>query len=310
MRKPNDKRLGFTLIELLVVIAIIAILIALLLPAVQQARESARRTQCKNHLHEIGLALHNYHDPADTFPPGTVHGEWESGKNAIFWSWMAHILPYMDQAPLHDNIDQLRAAWPPVDPWGHAQNLAVAQSKLGFYQCPSSPRGMLDDGFDRYGLTEYLGSSGTNGAGFSGNTTAAYCANNGYFNCNDGVFFGNSKIGFRDMTDGTSVTICVGERPPPEAADWGWWTGPGATNWCPNGALDVLLPTENYYGVGGLRDGLTNDPYPLYHWWSFHQGGAHFLMGDGAVKFISYSIDHNLLIALASRNGNEPVAPF
>lgn len=310
MRSSASQKRGFTLIELLVVIAIIAILIALLLPAVQQAREAARRTQCKNHLHEMGLALSNYHDSFLVFPPGQTHSNWMAGSYSIFWSWLAHILPNMDQAPLYNNIDFRSASWPPYAPYGNAQNLAVVQQKLPFYVCPSSPRGEAVDPGDRYALTEYLGSSGSNGAGFTGTVSASFCANNGYFDCNDGVFFGNSKIGYRDLTDGASSTLLVGERPAPEDAGWGWWGGPGATNWCPNGTLDVLLPTENYFGLGGLRQGLVNDPYPLYHWWSFHEGGAHFLFCDGHVGFLSYSMDHNTLIGLSTRKGQEVVSGF
>ena len=300
---------GFTLIELLVVIAIIAILIALLLPAVQQARESARRTECKSRLKQLALALHNYHDVHRTFPPGTTHANWNPNSRSVYWSWIGHSLPYLDQATLYSQIDFDYAAWPPAR--SVPQNMAVVSEKLTMLRCPSSPRGEGVDSTDGYTLTEYLGSSGNMGVGFTTNVSASACAANaGGLVYNTGLFFGNSAIRMRDVTDGSSSTLAIGERPAAEAANWGWWTGPGATNWCPTGSIDVLLPTENYWGLGGLRNGGPNDPNEVLHWWSYHAGGAQFAFADGHIKFLSYSIDHKTLVALSTRGGAEVIGDF
>lgn len=316
------RRRGFTLIELLVVIAIIAVLIALLLPAVQQAREAARRSQCKNNLKQIGLALHNYHDTFNTFPPGQTHTNFQGGRS-IFWSWITFTLPYIDQAPLYSTIDFGFGSWP--NSWASASgsanspNVLAQRKRLTVYVCPSSPSSEAVDA-DPTSLrtvTEYLGSSGDNGAFFSGWPNGVseprYCNQAGGLSgiiSNTGIFFGNSRVGMRDVTDGTSNTLMVGERPAPADASWGWWSGPGSTNACPNGFLDVLLPTENYWKIGGLRASGPSDPYPLYHWWSHHVGGAQFLFADGHVQFLSNSIDHRTLMSLSTRAGGEVVGEF
>ena len=146
MRRDSRRRLGFTLIELLVVIAIIAILIALLLPAVQQAREAARRTQCKNNLKQIGLAMHNYHDVYTTFPPGHMFDTTIPGGNANsfqhpeMWAWGAFILPFVDQAPLFNqlNVSQRRL----TDLLAEGPDVAaLIQIPLSVYHCPSDPGG-------------------------------------------------------------------------------------------------------------------------------------------------------------------------
>ncbi len=302
------RRTGFTLIELLVVIAIIAVLIALLMPAVQQAREAARRTQCKNNLKQLGIALHTYHDSHNGLPPGTVHTDWISGRRSFAWSWIAMILPYLDQGPTYAKADFRYAAWPPS--WSTPANQEVVGTHVPVLACPSSPRSRerSDDG---YALTHYLGSSGDSAAAFMNSTlSASFCASTTAIpNPNSGVLFGNSFVKLTDIRDGTSNTLCVGERPPAEEYDWGWWTGPGATNWCPNGSLDVVLATENYYRLGGLRDGKNESPIlQLVHWWSFHPGGAHFLLADGHVKFFGYSMDHDVLVGMSTANGGETSA--
>jgi prepilin-type N-terminal cleavage/methylation domain-containing protein len=134
-RRPR----GFTLIELLVVIAIIAILVALLLPAVQQAREAARRSQCKSNLKQLGVALHNYHDVHSVFPPGCVNQEGDTAnpddRDRLNWTWPVYLMPYMDQAPLYEQLNPgpTRATAAVSDP----AKRAVMQQPLAAFRCPS-----------------------------------------------------------------------------------------------------------------------------------------------------------------------------
>lgn len=184
-RRPSLR--GFTLIELLVVIAIIAILIALLLPAVQQVRESARRMQCLNNLHQIGVALHNYHSTHNCLPPGGLEPRpiWPNGKQ---FAWSAYLLSYLDQANAASAID--------FDyPFDHAINSTVAATPLPVYVCPSTPRqSMLTNGM---GATDYGGIYGER----------ILTTNNPP----RGVMIYGQAIRFRDITDGTSTTLTISE---------------------------------------------------------------------------------------------------
>ncbi|MFG0332087.1 MAG: DUF1559 domain-containing protein, partial [Maioricimonas sp. JB049] len=190
---------GFTLIELLVVIAIIAILIALLLPAVQQAREAARRAQCKNNLKQLALALHNYESSHRVFPPGGL-------GFPFVWSAQAQLLPYVDQASLKN---LLVFEVPPMTPFGTGydpvlvdQNDQAARTKLSLLLCPSDSDGVPG--------SEYAGISYPACAGSGINSSDP--ADDGSVSNADGVIFSLSRIGFRDVTDGTSNTIAFSEQ--------------------------------------------------------------------------------------------------
>ena len=186
------RRSGFTLIELLVVIAIIAILVALLLPAVQQAREAARRSSCKNNLKQIGLAMHNYHDVHSALPYGFYSFEGDPNFSRNRDSWFQRLLPFVEQAALYDQYE--RSTGPQV--WSDAE---AARTRIATYLCPSNP--------------EYAYTTSGMGAYFRGN----YGANSGSINgqgtttSSNGLFFRNSRIRFADITDGTTNTILVGE---------------------------------------------------------------------------------------------------
>jgi len=208
----RQKRRGFTLIELLVVIAIIAILIALLLPAVQQAREAARRSQCKNNLKQIGLALHNYHDVFSTFPPGWIGVEngLPSPEGESGFAWGTMILPYLDQAPLYNQFNYTLAM-------DLAPNRGVLDNYLDVFSCPSDPKPNTFTIQDRnstdveLAVSNYVGVFGTteihdceNAPGTAPVTSSGQCVS-------DGVFFHNSRIKMRDIIDGTSSTLMVGE---------------------------------------------------------------------------------------------------
>lgn len=250
---PPSRR-GFTLIELLVVIAIIAILIALLLPAVQQAREAARRTQCKNHLKQIGLAMHNYLDTHSVFPPGSVYNNNTSDpRNCI--NALVFILPYMDQSPLY-------AKWDFNVVQTHSNNKTANGTPLSPYFCPSRSRPALISGVDALG--DYALNVGT----ASTNSSAIADLR--------GVFNQNSKISMRDLTDGSSSTFMVGEKRTAQdslnspAYRWGWHSAR-------NTVSHMNKHTDNT--AAGFTDADAN-------FGSEHTGGAHFVFGDGAVRFL------------------------
>lgn len=321
VRRRRVGQLGFTLIELLVVIAIIAILIALLLPAVQQAREAARRTQCRNNLKQLGLAIHNYHDTHNCFPFAymlTIPPSAGSTLNACPYS--IQILPYLDQAPLYNQwsplvpaINEAVAIIPSMTTQIQG-NLAVIKTPLTVFMCASSPVQTVSD----YGLAppsapftvtwtaargDYSVSTGVRGdfanlayAGFPG----------GAGGNRDGVLQVagmNGKVGrMRDVVDGTSNSSLLIERTGGasiyrktqvdatyttnfgKANAGGWGDFLVGEHW-PNGALfDGTLGANG----GPCAINCNNGRSTNFH--SFHTGGVHALMGDGAVKFISENI--------------------
>ncbi len=303
MRTISSPKRGFTLIELLVVIAIIAVLIALLLPAVQQAREAARRSSCQNNLKQIGLALHNYHDIHKLFPPGWIgvdaatrlpYVEGDSG-----FGWAAMILPQIDQAPLYN---QLNMQVPMSDP----VNLAiVSRTFLSSYRCPS------DVGGDSFNLEE----EGNPGNILAQLPVANYVANFGTQEIHDcesvplgqrcqsnGMFFHLSAMGMRDLTDGPSNTLLVGERRS---------VSPAGANWHSTWAGVVPGGEEAFVRVLGSTDHTPNHPSSHFDdFGSFHTGGAHFLLGDGRVKFVSENIDLGVYQGLSTRSGREVIGDF
>ena len=322
MRKLTMKR-GFTLIELLVVIAIIAILIALLLPAVQQAREAARRSQCKNNMKQIGLALHNYHDVYNTFPPGYV-GQTDGSMKAGYglWSWSALILPYIDQAPLFNQLQPGKSGGASLA-YDTGSNASAMRTPLSAWKCPSDVAPDTNDGGGRLLTTPNASTPSTAVAVTSTNYVGV---NNAWGLLNSrssspnaqdattgamGTFYQNSKIGIRDLLDGTSNTVVVGERK---------WQSVDTTPYQFKAAVMFVVDTTGTLGtatqhtVGALGaagdDGLVwalgctmtklNDKSATaiannearQGFSSQHAGGAHFLMGDGAVRFISENINH------------------
>jgi len=278
-------RKAFTLIELLVVIAIIAILIALLLPAVQQAREAARRTQCRNHMKQIGLALHNYHDTHIVLPFGNMG---HSGLRV--WTFQVMLMPFLDQAPFYNELDfsspnTARGCFESVNNTSNRGGLIAA-----VLQCPSDPNSgkALDFGDGTWGIhvpTNYLGVSGTS-------RTA-----------HNGALYNRSRIKMRDFTDGTSNSIAVGERGIPADLTFGWPFCSFGTDGAGN--EDNLLST-----AVGISPGDPSTSSHNNHFWSLHVGGAHFLMGDGAVRFISNNINFDTFQDLSSVNGGEVIGEF
>jgi len=344
MYRLHARRSAFTLIELLVVIAIIAILIALLLPAVQQAREAARRTQCRNNLKQIGLALHNYHDTYNTFPTSVTYA-YNGGTTASpSWqprnfTWIQAILPYIDQAPLYNQINFSLPAYTQTLP----STQPLREVMLNGYLCPSDP------GFGGPGAT----------GGFAWTN---YAVNEGYdwWDRRNSPLGGTFGVGFycrmRDIVDGTSNTILVGEVT--SQGYGGGFQRMGGGQIRTGGISNAVMRASM---VGPITDGAAKgwgypEPsgVPANGWWSKalsgsnphifrpsylytaalngdwhgpnsrHTGGAHFLMGDGTVRFISQNLQYVVEATLTPANsrgggvwgalntymGNESVGEF
>ena len=315
---------GFTLIELLVVIAIIAILIALLLPAVQQAREAARRTQCRNNLKQLGLALHNYHDTFTVFPPAGTYQTGVAGQ-AGHWSPQARLLPYLDQANLNNLIDFSL---------GYGSQTSVSSVRVPVFMCPSEVN-------DRMNGNHWPICYGAN----VGDWMLWNPVTNQF---GTGMFGPNSKTGTRDVTDGTSNTIAFAEvmawqyylrlapgsasptrpaRPTDVAGLGGTIRATGHTEWVEGRSPQHSFTTTfgpnaevPYNDAGVIRDvdwvstaEGTSDTIPTYAAItsrSWHTGLVHTLLADGSVRGISENIDLQLWQRAGTRSGGEVIGEF
>lgn len=344
--ESRNRRGGFTLIELLVVIAIIAILVALLLPAVQQAREAARRTQCKNNLKNIVLALHNHHDVKNRFPVGTSIGRnwWASMTTSPTfyndppagyanpttsypaegpcYSWAFYILPYLEQDNIYKqmNPQTTSAAWP----WWlmMSDGKPIVGTPLPIFMCPSDPNvgsPWVDPGNSTYkaAVSSYLGVIGTHTFRVAPTSTIADPRGGNFKNQigQDGMLFVNSKTNFRDVTDGTSNTLFIGERCVPDGKEYGWIFAAWGADGYGFGVGDCLLGMEERYaGVTAApsyyKDGKRSNLNDMFHYWSQHSGGAQFAMVDGSVQFLSYNIDKTISLGLSTRDAGEVISAF
>ena len=308
MQKPTTRNRGFTLIELLVVIAIIAILIALLLPAVQQAREAARRTQCKNNLKQFGLALHNYHDVSLTFPPAYIGGSRPgTTEGRSMWSWGTMLLPYIDQAPLFNRLAPgdiyLTHAVTAGDP---NVRLTELQTPLPAFRCPSDTGPDLNTSDSRLEDTSNTDVS-TSTSNYVGNNTSRRWHTGGRLmgydvgqdpqwagltaaNAPNGLFWRDSRVKIRDITDGTSNTIAMAER------SWELNNPAGGKYNCKAGLVHGVNNQNEQLSIRGVLGGGAipiNHSNCQYGFSSRHEGGIQVLMCDGAVRFVSENIDHN-----------------
>ena len=285
-------RIGFTLIELLVVIAIIAILIALLLPAVQQAREAARRSTCKNNLKQIGLALHNYHDVHSVFAPGGIlgSGSGSSARNGL--GWQAMILPQLEQGAIYNQFNFNIA-------YNQVPNVDQSKTPVQVYLCPSSQE--IESPNEAGSTTlHYWAVQGPLGAKLVGTgnyeSVAETQARGGF--ATQGLFYPNSRVKIAWVTDGTTNTIAVGE-----------------SSWQDNTQLRAWArgPNEvgNYHTISSRNVVLVINSKMVPTRWndtpfgSEHTGGSHFLLGDGSVRFISENIDMAVYRGSSSRDGKE-----
>ena len=302
--RRRSRRVAFTLVELLVVITIIGILIALLLPAVQAAREAARRMQCGNNFKQVGVALHNYHAAHECFPPGWIR--LDAGEPAACgptttssyngWGWGCFILPYMEQEGIYSMIDFGAAgAWygPP------AQNLAASQTKISGYLCPSDVQeGELVLVYDTQ--VPSAAPRQTNMTGVSDSVTwscpdpVAGPWGKQYPVCN-GVFGERRGCQISEIRDGTSNTLMVGENTGGGKGTnlgyfWASWDVADTSNGI-NGFLSV--PGGGKWTTAGQNAGFS----------SWHSGGCNFLLCDGSVSFVSQNIGTASLAALTTRDG-------
>ncbi|MCA8982633.1 MAG: DUF1559 domain-containing protein [Planctomycetaceae bacterium] len=344
-------RRGFTLIELLVVIAIIAILVALLLPAVQQAREAARRSSCKNNLKQLGLALHNYHDTYNVFPPGYVNqfdtvptdgGTYSTavGAERSAWGWGAYILPNMEQSALFDTLQvgniRIKNA---ITAGGPQDRLAAMTNPIATYRCPSDTAPDVNTSKvlqDSTGTGRNLATSNyiaVNSSRRWHTSAGAWVTGPGEAQLNqwgggpdatrspNGMFWRNSKVRMRDITDGTSNTLMVGERA------WEVANPVGTPFACRAGVVfGEQITNEQSEVHRGL--GATSSPLNYANgncnkgFSSQHKGGVQFVLADGSVRFLSENINFNseftggtnavdtTLERLASRNDGQVVGEY
>ncbi|MHB9044514.1 MAG: DUF1559 domain-containing protein [Pirellulales bacterium] len=327
MNAQSRKR-GFTLVELLVVIAIIGILIALLLPALQVAREAARRAQCSNNMKQIGIALHNYHDTFKCFPPSSVvrpaNGLASPGStNMKTYSWLALILTFVEQGNLQQQIDFKRM---PFDPNATPLQKAAAQTPVVAFQCPTfsgEPYSKASDPPATAVAAIYSGAFATpmppaltNYVAMGASTFPRLAAMSP--EVPDGVIAPGVSRKFRDMVDGTSNTVVACETREQTCAAWYDGSTAAVT------ALFGKTPTLQWNPLGyqqpaaGVQTSLNRENYldaptgGIIKWlWgpsSEHPGGVQHLLGDGAVKSFNKEIEPWIYMGLATRKGGEPIA--
>lgn len=260
-------RQAFTLVELLVVIAIIGILVALLLPAVQAAREAARRVSCQNNMTQLILAVQNYEGAFRAYPTGTTAeaGPILNVAEGQHYNWLIHVLPYLEETNTYDHIDFQVGVY-------HENNAPVANLHLPLFHCPSDPGGLSDTELSSY-------------AGSHHDVEAAIDTDN------HGVFFLNSRVTYEDISDGSSQTFFLGEKVS-ENNDFGWMSGTRATLRNTGTLLSRTVDRSKRFIPGDAEaQAETLDLNKVGGFGSYHPGGAIFAFGDGHLRFVADTID-------------------
>ncbi|MDG3004857.1 DUF1559 domain-containing protein [Paludisphaera mucosa] len=307
MRTPIAPRpaRGFTLIELLVVIAVIAVLIALLLPAVQAARQAARRMQCSNNLHQLGLAAHNYHGRCDTFPPAfstVVVADREEPETGPGWGWGSMLLNDLEQ---RNAYNAMNFSLQITDPGSRTARTSV----LSVFLCPSN-----------VGEGPLVASTRAGDVAAGDLSAGQYVASAGQLepdefpDSNNGVFYRNSRIGVRDVTDGSSMTLMAGERSR-NVADATWVGAVPAWRLCTNprwpirecGPSSTMVLSHTGSAATGSIYVPNSKVSMVDDYWSLHPGGCNFLFCDGSVRFIKESVNPTVFSNLSTRAGGEVV---
>lgn len=293
-----ELRKGFTLVELLVVIAIIGILIALLLPAVQAAREAARRSQCSNHLKQISLALLNYESTYKTLPPATI------STNQL--SWHVFILGFMEQGPLYEQFDFAKHT-------DSSPNIQLSLKRVNTYLCPSTANEddtrnfvNLYNGEAPYSM-HYFGIAGPDGTNTYVTPSVAYTCTGSGANygaiCTQGTMGYPTPVKLAAITDGTSNTYLLGECSWTRLGRYRSWSrGLFAAS---STDLAIMSARNILYSINSR---LTNTQFNDIPFGSQHPGGCQFALVDGSVRFVSETIDQAIYLATASRDGGEPIS--
>lgn len=331
MTTPKQiRRTGFSLVELLVVIGIVSILLALILPAVQQSRAAARRAECMSHLRQIGIALHNYHDVHDGFPPGYTPRKIGNGQAHRYrpmystYAWGVNLLPFVEQSALYDELDVDQTSLEELLISDPQRAAALVRTQLEIYRCPDD---LAEETLESAPIATKLrflnrddGDVTTAIAGAS----ASYVGNCGYYppyhaaaatagvlldnrdertGPNNGVFWPGSHVRMADITDGASHTIAIGERAWFQGSST--WVGTANVRGDAAGGAGVCLGRV-YWRINELPDppGVLITPRnelkirgPVTArsgFSSYHAGGANFLFADGSVRFLGENIDHRV----------------
>lgn len=298
-----NKRDGFSLIELLVVVGIIGVLIGLMMPAVQKTRAAAARLTCSDNLRQIGLALHAFHDSQGQLPPRAV-AQGNARDPNILLGWSALILPQLEQEVLYRQSVNACSIEP--DGLKNPPHTGLA-TVVPILTCGSDGR-LSSPLTDKLGVsatfTSYIGIAGA----YPPQINSALPGSLGF----------GPGCRLNDILDGLSQTIIVGERPPPDSLQAGWWY-PGA-----RGDGQGLRGPNNGLFLGGsvlfaddpcklkhvkFGPGTTSNPCDRFHLWSLHSGGANFLFADGSVRFLSYAAD-SMMVALASRAAHDVASDY
>ncbi|TWT30016.1 DUF1559 domain-containing protein [Blastopirellula retiformator] len=313
----KSRRRGFTLVELLVVIAIIGVLIGLLLPAVQQAREAARRMHCQNNLKQIGLALHNYHDTYNSLSAGNQGSPSATSYSGHGWTWHSNILSFLEQNTLFDAIQG-------SDGWGNESGsqssgkpLIVQATVVKAFWCPSQEDVTNGPQKNGYQPSNYNGNMGTR-IGSSGDNCKSSDIQDlddmrsedwGCMNGN-GIFYVDSKTRFADVRDGLSNTIFVSEVVDTGGDTIGYWSNgadrraifsSGADGNPPSEMTEYLIAAEGNDPINGGSEEAAG---------SWHPGGANFCMGDGSIRFLSENMNMATYQGLSTRREGEVLGAY